>query len=132
RHFRMNAPGPLIPLKRCPGLIQQVERQLAALIGLDIQVVGRDAVSCAVRRRMAVLGLTTEEEYEQRLQSAAEWAEIMEALLVSETWFFREPDAFTALVGRVLNQWAPANPAGHLRLLSIPCASGEEPYSMVM
>jgi chemotaxis protein methyltransferase WspC len=81
---------------------------------------------------MTALGLTTEEEYLQRLQSDAEWAEMMESLLVSETWFFREPDAFAALVRQVLSQWAPANPAGPLRLLSIPCASGEEPYSMVM
>jgi chemotaxis protein methyltransferase WspC len=89
-------------------------------------------VSCAVRQRMTALGLTAEAEYEQRLQSEREWEELTEALLVSETWFFREPAALTSLVWQVERQWAPANPSGPLRLLSIPCASGEEPFSMVM
>lgn len=116
----------------CAGLVGWVEKRLAESVGLEPRVVGRHAVSWAVRRRMKALGLDTEEQYEQQLKCEAEWLEIMDALLVNETWFFREPDAITTLVELVLHQWAPANPVRPLRLLSIPCASGEEPFSIVM
>jgi chemotaxis protein methyltransferase WspC len=32
----------------------------------------------------------------------------------------------------VLDEWLPAHPLAPLRVLSLPCASGEEPYSLVM
>jgi chemotaxis protein methyltransferase WspC len=115
-----------------PGFLGRLEKQLAERFGLETKVVGRDAVSCAVRRRMMALDVTRAEEYEQRLTSQAEWVEIMEALLVSETWFFREAEAFASLSDHALGQWLPANPSATLRLLSIPCASGEEPFSTVI
>jgi chemotaxis protein methyltransferase WspC len=52
--------------------------------------------------------------------------------VVTETWFFREKHPFAALARLVTEEWLPAHPAEALRLLSVPCASGEEPYSMAM
>ena len=53
-------------------------------------------------------------------------------MVVTETWFFREKQPFAALVRLVIEEWLPAHPTGKLRLLSVPCSSGEEPYSMAM
>ena len=53
-------------------------------------------------------------------------------MVVTETWFFREKQPFAALVRLVIEEWLPAHPTGRLRLLSVPCSSGEEPYSMAM
>lgn len=53
-------------------------------------------------------------------------------MVVNETWFFRDPLVFAAFARLVLEEWLPAYPGAPLRLLSIPCASGEEPYSLVM
>jgi chemotaxis protein methyltransferase WspC len=128
----MNALQKTTSAEACPGLVDRLENRLAQSIGLDARVVGRHAVSWAVRRRMKALGLVVEEHYEQRLRGEEEWLEILNALLVNETWFFRERNAFTTLVHLVLRQWAPANPTEPLWLLSVPCASGEEPFSMVM
>lgn len=128
----MTPPQTAASVGSCPGLVDRVEKRLAETIGLDARLVGRHAVSWAVRRRMSALSLASEEHYEQQLKCEAEWLELLDALLVNETWFFRERDTFTALVQLVLRQWAPANPLGPLRLLSVPCASGEEPFSMVM
>ncbi len=57
--------------------------------------------------------------------------QLIELVVVPESWLFRDPQAFDAAVELV--QRAPgARPSAPLRILSIPCAGGEEPYSMAM
>ena len=56
----------------------------------------------------------------------------MESVVVKETWFFRDREPFRALAGLVQREWLPAHPNGHLRVLSLPCSTGEEPYSIAM
>jgi chemotaxis protein methyltransferase WspC len=53
-------------------------------------------------------------------------------VIVTETWFFRDPAILTAFVRHAIAEWLPAHPAGPMRLLSIACSSGEEPYSLAM
>jgi chemotaxis protein methyltransferase WspC len=82
---------------------------------------------------MASLGLQQMEEYWQLLTASNdELQELIEAVVVPETWFFRDPDAFAALSRLVSEEWLPNFATKRLRLLSIPCSTGEEPYSMVM
>jgi chemotaxis protein methyltransferase WspC len=57
---------------------------------------------------------------------------LIEAVVVAETWFFRNREAFVALAREVAGEWLRAHPEGMFRLLSVPCATGEEPYSMAM
>jgi len=52
--------------------------------------------------------------------------------VVTETWFFRDPEPIAAFVRLVLEDWLPVREAAPLRLLSVPCSSGEEPFSLVM
>lgn len=52
----------------------------------------------------------------------AAWDELVEEVLVHETWFFRDPGAFEVL-GSLARQ------RGALRVLSAPCSTGEEAYS---
>jgi chemotaxis protein methyltransferase WspC len=78
-------------------------------------------------------GLTKLEDYAKYLHEApAELSALVEAVVVKETWFFRDKEPFTALVRLVQSEWLPTHPVGPLRLLSIPCSTGEEPYSMSM
>lgn len=51
--------------------------------------------------------------------------ELIECLIVPETWFFRDRAAFDLLVQIVRK-------AKSVRLFSVACATGEEPYSMAM
>ena len=82
---------------------------------------------------MKNLGLRRPEDYEQLLKrSQTEWNELVESVIVTETWFFRDAAVFAALVRLAREEWLPAHPRMPMRLLSIPCASGEEPYSLVM
>ena len=56
----------------------------------------------------------------------------MDRLAVPETYFWRQPDQFQALVEEVLPRWAAAHPNRPLRIWSAACCSGEEPLSIAM
>jgi chemotaxis protein methyltransferase WspC len=109
------------------------ENLLKETMGLDSASVGSATIESAVRLRMVSLGFTEAEDYWERLRATDdELQELIEAVVVPETWFFRDLDAFTAL-GRLISvEWLPNHPTAVLRLLSGPCCSGEEPYSMAM
>ncbi len=129
-----------------------IEQLLRREIGLDAASVGSTAIERTVRLRMKILGLNDPEEYlsvleSSRSRSAArgrskvpgqtatdtnEWEELLESVIVAETWFFRDREPFAALVELVLREWLPQHPTETMRLLSLPCSSGEEPYSMAM
>jgi chemotaxis protein methyltransferase WspC len=109
------------------------ENLLKEAMGLDAVSVGRTTIDRAVRLRMASLGLERREDYWQQLHdSTGELQELIETVVVAETSFFRDREAFAALVRLVTEEWLPAHPTGILRLLSVPCSTGEEPYSMSM
>jgi chemotaxis protein methyltransferase WspC len=106
---------------------------LREAIGLDASSLGPSAIARAVASRQAACRLDDVHGYWLRVRSSpGELQELIEAVVVPETWFFRDPGAFDALAGMARAQLV-ANPArSELRLLSLPCSSGEEPYSMAI
>jgi chemotaxis protein methyltransferase WspC len=113
--------------------MKQVEDRLRLTIGLDAASIGSTLIERIVRLRMKSHGIKRIEEYERLLQSSRpEWDELVESVLVTETWFFRDREPFAAFVRLVAEEWLPAHKTDLLRVLSVPCASGEEPYSLVM
>lgn len=60
------------------------------------------------------------------------WKELMDRLAVPETYFWRQPDQFEALVKVILPRWAAEHPGRPLRIWSAACCSGEEPLSIAM
>jgi chemotaxis protein methyltransferase WspC len=102
-------------------------------IGLDAASVGTGTIERAVRERAAARSAGDLEAYWMTLRdSPEERQELVENVVVPETWFFRDRGAFDAL-SRFAWQWLPFQPSDRpLRILSVPCATGEEPYSIVM
>src|SRR5258708_1288543 len=102
-------------------------------MGLDTASIGSAAVERAVRLRMATLGLKQAHDYWQRLRgSTGELQELIEGVVVPETWFFRDREAFATLVCLVMEEWRPAPSGGGLRLINCPCSTGEGTQSLVM
>jgi chemotaxis protein methyltransferase WspC len=60
----------------------------------------------------------------------AELQELIEELVVPETWFFRDAMAFRCVMRRL--EAARNASRGGLRILSIGCSTGEETYSLAM
>ena len=117
--------------------MRHIEDLLREAIGLDVQSIGRAALDKAVQGRVAANHLPDLAAYQNLLnRSAAERQALIEAVVVPETWFFRDPEASAALTLLAARQRlvrAPASPGEPLlRILSLPCSTGEEPYSLAM
>jgi chemotaxis protein methyltransferase WspC len=114
-------------------MLKRIERLLRETMGLDAASVGSSLIERAVRLRMKKRGMREIRNYCGTLdRSPAELNRLIEAVVVPETWFFRDKEPFAAMAGIVMSEWLPTNPTGQLRVLSVPCSSGEEPYSIVM
>ena len=108
-------------------------RFLQDRIGLDVASVGEQMVERALRQRCAALAAHDLDDYWLRLQqSAQEQQALIEAVIVPETWFFRYPESFTALLDLARKRLAGQGSTRPLRILSLPCSTGEEPYSIAM
>ena len=64
-------------------------------------------------------------------ETVGEWARVMDALSVQETYFWREIDQVRALVDVLVPAWF-AQKRGPLRIWSAACATGEEPFTISM
>ncbi|MEI6256618.1 MAG: CheR family methyltransferase [Planctomycetota bacterium] len=121
---------PFTPLSTVP--THPAEALLRQWIGLDARSVGSTAIARAVQLRMTDCGETAEARYIARLTSdTAEKNRLIDAVVVSESWFFRDPAVFDFLqVFAAARPQSPGQPP--LRILSVPCAAGEEPYSIAI
>ncbi|GLK55681.1 chemotaxis protein methyltransferase WspC [Methylopila capsulata] len=111
-------------------ILDEVGRLLREEIGLHVASVGGAVVQYAVKTRMAACGFPEPLDYLQRLSSSRqEMQELINAVVIPETWFFRDREAFVAMVRHARAHRRPGAP---LRMLSLPCSTGEEPYSLAM
>ncbi|MEG3860885.1 CheR family methyltransferase [Microcoleus sp. herbarium12] len=110
-----------------------IEALLRQKIGLDAMTVGSNTITRAVNRRMADCGLTDLNIYLTKLQtSPPELEELIETVVIPETWFFRDREPFVFLSRYAISEWLPQNAGRALRVLSLPCSTGEEPYSIAI
>lgn len=114
-------------------MLHDFESLLAHELGLDAESVGHELIARAVQERLARSGAPDREAYWALVtRSPAELQALIEAVVVVETWFFRDPEAFATLAREATGAWASDIPGGALRVLSLPCATGEEAYSIAM
>ncbi|KAA5604585.1 protein-glutamate O-methyltransferase CheR [Roseospira marina] len=118
-------------------------RWLAALfeerVGIRLPPAKLCLVESRLRRRVRALGLASLREYAALLKAperlAVEFPNLVNALTINKTDFFREPAHFSCLRDRALPDVMARTGAGHTRPLSIwsaACSTGAEPYTMAM
>ena len=88
-----------------------------------------------LRRRIAVRmrarGVHTYDEYSRLLDhDAREYQELLDALTINVTKFYRNAETWDALRPHLASLWAARR--GRLRIWSAGCASGEEPYTIAV
>ncbi|VVO67746.1 putative biofilm formation methyltransferase WspC [Pseudomonas fluorescens] len=106
---------------------------LKETIGLDETSVGPAIIERAVRQRSIAAQAPSADEYWRTLQgSRDEQQALIEAVIVPETWFFRYPESFVTLAKLASKRLSEINNLRALRILSLPCSTGEEPYSIAM
>lgn len=111
-------------------ILADVEKLLREAIGLHAETVGGSVVQYALKQRMAACRIAEPSAYWQLLtNSQRELQELINAVIIPETWFFRDREAFAVAAQQARAHRRPGLP---VRMLSLPCSTGEEPYSMAM
>ena len=113
--------------------LEKIQEILYQAIGLHVETVGSATILHAVNQRIESCQLNNIESYHEKLKTdKTELNELIEEVVIPETWFFRDIEPFKMLVKYVKDEWLKSEPTGPLRVLSVPCATGEEPYSIAM
>ncbi|MEE9912126.1 MAG: hypothetical protein K4571_10420 [Deltaproteobacteria bacterium] len=109
-----------------------ISRFVAVSLGMDEDAAGKGAVNRAVASAMRQEGFSDVQAYAKLFASSPDARQkLIDAMVVGETWFFRDRGPFTYLA-RHARELQNARSGGVLNILSAPCATGEEPYSIAM
>ena len=111
--------------------LPQIIALLRETAGLDVASVGVSLIERAVKRRVIANDLRDISQYADLVQrSEPELQSLFEEVVIPETYFFRYPESFAALRQIVGEQFLSGTKT--MRALSVPCSTGEEPYSIAM
>jgi chemotaxis protein methyltransferase WspC len=111
----------------------EIEQLLRRTMGLTAESVGSDVIHRSVRERMTICGAQNLLEYWVLLHgNSTELQELIEQVVIPETSFLRHPQAFAALANIVTTPGHHIPLDRTLRLLSAPCSTGEEAYSIAI
>ncbi|MBU0675869.1 MAG: tetratricopeptide repeat protein [Proteobacteria bacterium] len=113
-----------------------VTRKIADLIersiGLTVASMGAATLKRAVNNRKRALDITDDEAYLQKITvSFMELRNLVEEVVIPETWFFRDQEPFNYLAEYIHKSPKDCS-VDIFRILSLPCSTGEEPYSIAM
>ncbi|SEO58723.1 chemotaxis protein methyltransferase WspC [Duganella sp. CF517] len=103
------------------------QAMLHAATGLSLS---KSEVDRAIRQRVEVTGARDAAAYLKDI-APKELEALVELVVVPESWFYRDQQAFHAAADYLAARLASA-PERLLRILTVPCAGGEEPYTMAM
>ncbi|CUI17149.1 methyltransferase, CheR-like [Candidatus Protochlamydia naegleriophila] len=111
-----------------PNFFHCIIRYIENKMGLKPNRITDSVWEWVIKERMNLCNLGTHKEYYERLvSSSGECQELVELVVVPETWFFRDKGSLDFLVRAVRQNSHPL-----IKILSLPCSTGEEPYSIVM
>ena len=102
--------------------------------GLDFRGYKRTSLRRRIGLRMEAVGAEDFAAYRAHLEAQpGEFADLLNTVLINVTSFFRDPDAWEVLREQVIPAVvAAAKDDRAIRVWSVGCASGEEPYSIAM
>ncbi len=115
-------------------MCEKIEALLKDKIGLDVRSVGTASVQNAIKRCLVNSDCDDLGQYYRTLLSSeAEFKRLVEMVIIPETWFFRDDIPFDVFANHVKSGWlTPKENSRMLKVLSVPCSTGEEPYTIAM
>jgi chemotaxis protein methyltransferase CheR len=106
-------------------------KEAARLLGLQWRRFRRRGIKRKVEHRIARIGLSSFEQYLFKVRDdPSELHHLSQILAVTISRFFRDHEVFTVIGNTVIPSLIEKRKEGDLRIWSIGCASGEEPYSL--
>jgi chemotaxis methyl-accepting protein methylase len=109
-------------------------KESAPLFGLDWRPFQRKGIKRKIERRIIEIGFSDFDEYFLRVQSnPEEQRHLSQILTVTISRFYRDKEVFnllgTSILPRIIKN---KKEKGELKIWSIGCANGEEPYSLLL
>lgn len=121
------------------GLSQKAFDELRALIYDHTGIYFRDnkqyLLESQVGRRLKALDLTSYESYIELLQNGrrnSELPALVNAITINETFFFRHPQQYEAIVDNLLPALIADQDRQRVRIWSAACSTGDEPYTLAL
>lgn len=110
---------------------QEFVALLRECTGQEAELVGESTLVRAIREGMALSHCKDPQEFLTRLRAnRITLQRFVNAVTIGESWFFRDEGPFTFLKNYLSQRTRLLNVP--IDMLSLPCASGEEAYSMAM
>lgn len=114
-------------------IIAAIEDFFSEKIGVTSTQEVKGSIERALQLRMEATLISDPHLYYKTLvTSLTEEKKFIDLIVVPETWFFREKPSFDFLSHFVKNEWATKGSDEKLNILSVPCSTGEEPYSIAI
>ncbi len=102
-------------------------------IGLNPESIGTESIEKVVREQMKMSGAVSVGDYINKVnESSAQQKMLIESVVISETSFFRNKIPFVTLQNYLERFVLNKKLDRPIRILCLPCATGEEPYSIAM
>ena len=112
--------------------LDKLKQILKREIGLDASTVGEATIKKILNQRMHSCQIQDTEQYYQFLaNNRDELHALLETAVIPETWFFRDSKPFEIILKSIQKRLL-THPKEKCNILSIPCSTGEEPYSIAM
>jgi len=111
-----------------PEIVARIVARLGEVAGIDPSSLEEGRIAWTMERRRKHLHLADARAYVEHAESTPEeLEELIDALVIQETRFFRDPAVFEHL-----RDWVKEAAKGNemLRVLSAPCSTGQEAYSI--
>lgn len=113
--------------------LNKIKKFLRETIGLEPDSLGQALIDNAIRKHMKQCSVDDETDYLSLLRTSSEaCSALTESVVINETWFFRQPEAFDCLSTHLRKNIHTDYLNKKIRILSIGCASGEEPFSIAI
>jgi chemotaxis protein methyltransferase CheR len=110
-----------------------IARVLQARSGFCLQGYKEKCVQRRINIRINATGSPSPQAYGALLtKSSAEQQELLRVLTIHVSHFFRNPSTFEKLASELLPGLLQGGRSKPLRMLSVGCAAGEEPYSLAL
>lgn len=112
---------------------KEILQTLTSETGLNIDSIGLSSVKRGINQSMQKSGINNSKDFAQSISNNNYiLQELIEELKVPETWFFRDVECYNYIKSTFVNHQKRYSKSNPLRMLSVPCSTGEEPYSAVM
>jgi two-component system, chemotaxis family, CheB/CheR fusion protein len=114
--------------------LEKIHMLLRSVTGFDFSGYKENTIIRRVNRRIFVHQIDSVSHYLSYLQKNPEEVKaLFKELLIGVTSFFRDPEAFASLKGKLAREMLKEKPSGStIRAWAIGCSTGEEAYSLAM